>query len=59
LRLYYFEGMTYSQIARLEGISHSTVITTIEQAPKRLRNLRPIFIPPINQLINNLLQGNK
>ena len=39
LRLYYFKGMTYSQIARLEGVSHSTVITTIEQALKRLRNL--------------------
>jgi len=39
LRLYYFEGMAYSQIARLEGVSHSTVITTVEQALKRLRNL--------------------
>lgn len=39
LRLYYFDGLNYSQIARLENVSHSTVITTIEQALKRLGKL--------------------
>jgi len=39
LRLYYFEGMTYSQIARLEGVSHRAVIYSIEQALKQLQKL--------------------
>jgi len=39
LRLYYFDGLNYSQIARLEGISCRTAIDTIEQAKKRLRKL--------------------
>ena len=39
LRLYYFGGLNYSQIARLEGISCRTAIDTIEQAKKRLRKL--------------------
>ena len=39
LRLYYFEGMTYSQIARLEGISHRAIIYSIELALKQLQKL--------------------
>jgi len=39
LRLYYFEGMTYSQIARIEGISHRAVIYSIELALKQLQKL--------------------
>jgi len=39
LRLYYFEGMTYSQIARLEGVSHRAVIYSIELALKQLQKL--------------------
>jgi len=39
LRLYYFEGMTYSQIARIEGVSHRAVIYSIEQALKQLQKL--------------------
>ena len=39
LRLYYFEGFSYSRIARLEGVSCQTVVGTIEQALKRLQKL--------------------
>lgn len=39
LRLYYFEGLTYSQIAKLEGVSHRAVIYSIEQALKQLKTL--------------------
>ncbi len=39
LSLYYFGGLSYSQIAKQEGVNHRTVIGTIEQALKRLRKL--------------------
>lgn len=39
LILYYFEGLTYSQIAKLEGVSHRAVIYSIEQALKQLKTL--------------------
>jgi DNA-directed RNA polymerase specialized sigma subunit len=39
LRLYYFNGLSYSQIAKREGVNHRTVMDTIEQALKRLRKL--------------------
>jgi RNA polymerase sigma factor (sigma-70 family) len=39
LRLYYFEGFSYSRIARLEDVSCQTVVGTIEQALKRLQKL--------------------
>lgn len=39
LRLYYFEGLTYSRIAKLEGVSHRAVIYSIEQALKQLKTL--------------------
>lgn len=39
LNLYYFEGLTYSQIAKLEGVSHRAVIYSIEQALKQLKTL--------------------
>lgn len=39
LSLYYFEGLTYSQIAKLEGVSHRAVIYSIEQALKQLKML--------------------
>lgn len=39
LSLYYFEGLTYSQIAKLEGVSHRAVIYSIEQALKQLKTL--------------------
>ena len=39
LRLYYFNGLTYRQIAKREGVNHRTVMATIEQALKRLRKL--------------------
>ena len=37
LSLYYFDGLSYRQIARLEGVTHRTVIGTIAQALKQLR----------------------
>ena len=39
LRLYYFDGLSYSQIAKREGVNHRTVMDAIEQALKRLRKL--------------------
>lgn len=39
LRLYYFKGLSYRQIARLEGVTHRTVISTIEHSLNRLRKL--------------------
>ena len=39
LRQYYFDGLTYSQIARLEGVYYRSVIDSINQAIKRLRKL--------------------
>ena len=39
LLLYYFEGLTYSRIAKLEGVSHRAVIYSIEQALKQLKTL--------------------
>ena len=39
LRLYYFGGLTYSQIARLEGKNYRSVIDSINQAIKRLGKL--------------------
>lgn len=39
LCLYYFDGLSYRQIARLEGVTHRTVITTIEHSLNRLRTL--------------------
>ena len=39
LRLYYFDELSYSRIARLEGVSTQTVFSTIEKALKRLRKL--------------------
>lgn len=39
LHLYYFDGLSYSQIAKHEGVNHRTVMDTIEQALKRLRKL--------------------
>lgn len=39
LSLYYFEGLTYSQVAKLEGVSHRAVIYSIEQALKQLKTL--------------------
>ncbi|MFT9056101.1 MAG: sigma-70 family RNA polymerase sigma factor [Ethanoligenens sp.] len=37
LCLYYFDGLSYRQIARLEGVTHRTVISTIEHSLNRLR----------------------
>ena len=37
--LYFFEGLTYSQIARLEGVYYRSVIDSVKQAIKRLRKL--------------------
>ena len=39
LRLYYFGGLTYSEIARLEGVNYRSVIDSINQAIKRLGKL--------------------
>lgn len=39
LRLYFFEGLTYSQIARIEGVYYRSVIDSIKQAIKRLGKL--------------------
>ena len=39
LRLHYFGGLTYSQIARLEGKNYRSVIDSINQAIKRLGKL--------------------
>lgn len=39
LGLYYFDGLSYSRIARIEGVSTQTVFSTIEKALKRLRKL--------------------
>jgi RNA polymerase sigma factor (sigma-70 family) len=39
LRLYYFEGLTYSQIARLEGVYYRSVIDSIKLAVKQLGKL--------------------
>jgi RNA polymerase sigma factor (sigma-70 family) len=36
LCLYFFYGSSYSQIARMEGVNHRTVMDSIEQALKRL-----------------------
>lgn len=40
LCLYYFDDLSYSQIARMEGVTHKAVIRSIEQA---LRSLRTLF----------------
>ena len=39
LRLYYFDGLSYSQIARMENVSHRAVMYSIEQALKSLKKL--------------------
>ena len=39
VRLYFFEGLTYSQIARLEGVYYRSVIDSVKQAIKRLGKL--------------------
>ena len=39
LCLYYFDGLSYRQIAKLEGVTHRTVISTIEHSLNRLRTL--------------------
>ena len=39
LCLYYFDGLSYRQIAKLEGVTHRTVISTIEHSLNRLRKL--------------------
>ncbi|OCN00855.1 hypothetical protein A7X67_08955 [Clostridium sp. W14A] len=38
LRLHFFEGHSYSQIARLEGVAYQTIVDAIKQALKRLQN---------------------
>ena len=37
LYLYFFEGLTYTQIAKLEGVKHSSVIESIKNAIKNLK----------------------
>ena len=39
LRLYFFDGLNYSRIAKLEGISCRAAINSINQALKRLKKL--------------------
>ena len=39
VRLYFFEGLTYSQIARLEGVHYRSVMDSIKQAMKQLAKL--------------------
>jgi RNA polymerase sigma factor (sigma-70 family) len=39
LYLHFFEGLSYRQIAELEGVTHRTVISTIENSLNRLRKL--------------------
>ena len=39
LRLYYFCGLSYSQIAKLENVNYRSVIDSITQAVKRLGKL--------------------
>jgi RNA polymerase sigma factor (sigma-70 family) len=39
LSLYYFDGLSYSRIAKIEGVSSQTVFSTIEKALKHLRKL--------------------
>ena len=39
LCMYYFGGLTYSEIARLEGVYYRSVIDSINQAIKRLGKL--------------------
>lgn len=39
LCLYYYDGLSYSRIARLEGVASQTVFSTIEKALKRLKKL--------------------
>lgn len=39
LCLYFFDGLSYRQIAKLEGVTHRTVISTIEHSLNRLRTL--------------------
>lgn len=39
VHLYFFEGLTYSQIALLEGVYYRSVIDSVKQAIKRLGKL--------------------
>ena len=39
LYLYYYDGLSYSRIARLEGVTSQTVFSTIEKALKGLKKL--------------------
>ena len=39
LRMYYFGGLTYGQIAKIEDVSASTVHRSVKQAVKQLRNM--------------------
>ena len=38
LFLYYFAELSYRQIGRMEGVNHKSVIRSVEQALKKLRN---------------------
>lgn len=39
LRLYYWDGLTYEQIANLEGCSHPAIIKSINGAIKKLKKI--------------------
>ena len=39
LRLYYFSGLSYSQIAEAEGVNYRSVIDSVQQAVKHLKQL--------------------
>lgn len=39
LTLYYFRGLTYEQIARMEGCSHPAVIKSVSAAIEKIRKI--------------------
>lgn len=39
IRLYYFEGYTYEQIAEIEGCTHPAIIKSIKTAERHIREL--------------------
>lgn len=42
LKLHFFEGMRYSQIARMEGVTDGSISNSIESALKKLSQLKKV-----------------
>lgn len=42
LKLHFFDGMRYSQIARMEGVTNGSIINSIESALKKLSKLKKV-----------------